>query len=400
MAGTYSFTNLVRDLGGPMSIALSKAPKLIRAFGVAPNARAHKHEWLDLSLSPGTFTATAHNGSGTLTAAAGEVAKIKAGTLLSVAGDPGLFQVTTLAASPVIALVAQNGGAYSAISGLSTDGASFEIVGHPAKEGSEAGDDGISQGAVAYNYTQIFRKDINISATAIASGVYNDENAFDVQTAYALQQLSYEMNRVAIKGVRSASSSSAAGRAGGLYSFGSLTAVNGNSAAISIDLINDAGASLVSAGGNPDIIACSPAQARVLTAALSDRVRILNGDANRGDYVASIVNDLTGVPMMLIADNDIAATDAWVIDSSCLGISWLRAMQDSDTTTPGTDGFRRTVIGECTFEFRNPSAKTARIYGLIAAASALSAQRAAVQSVSIVSSEAAPVFTQAVTATT
>lgn len=394
MNGTYSFSNTVRDLSGALSIVMAKSPKFIRLFSISDPARNTKHEWLDLALAGGAVTATAHDGAGKLTLSAADAAKLKVDTLLSVQGDASVWRVTAVAAEAAdIALVHQNGGAYSNISGVSTDGAVFDIISSPAKEGSSAGDDGISQGTAAYNYTQIFRHDINISGSAVATGVYGFENQLNVQTAYKLQLLAYEMNRTAIRGRKQVASAAAPGRTGGLYEFcGSGNSVNASASAFSVDMVNDAAALLVDGGGSPNVVLCSPAQARVLTASLGDKVRVLQGDATRGDYVASIINDLTGVPMTLVADSDIPAADAWVLDATALGIAWLRTLTDRDTTTPGTDGIRRTLLGECAFEFRNPTAKSARIYGLMAAATALANQRAAIQTVSISSSALAPVY--------
>ena len=402
MNGSYSFSNTIRDLSGALSIVMAKAPKFIRLFQAAPPARNTKHEWLDLSLSGGAITAIAHDGAGELTVSAGDAAKVKVNTLLSVQGDSSVWRVTEVGTTDVdIALVGQNGGAYSDISGLGTDGAVFDIISSPAKEGSDAGDDGINQGTAAYNYTQIFRHDINISGSAVATGVYGFENQLNVQTAYKLQQLAYEMNRTALLGIKQASSAAVPGRTGGLYEFcAALNGSNANGAAFSVDQINDAAAVLVAAGGNPNTVLCSPGQARVLTASLGDKVRVLQGDATRGDYIASIINDLTGVPMTLVADSDVPVNDAWVLDSTGLAISWLRPLTDRDTTAPGTDGIRRTILGECAFEFRNPAARTARIYGLMAAATALAAQRAAIQTVSISSSALAPVYVTDVTPAT
>jgi len=53
----------------------------------------------------------------------------------------------------------------------------------------------------------------------------------------------------------------------------------------------------------------------------TDKVRIIRQDASRGEYVASVTNDMNGGVQTIIADYDIPDTQAWVVDPSGLAIS-------------------------------------------------------------------------------
>ena len=144
-------------------------------------------------------------------------------------------------------------------------------------------------------------------------------------------------------------------------------------------MINDAAQNILSEGGDPMQILCSPGQARVISCEYKDRLQVLRSDDRRGAYVAVIVNEINGRGLTVMADPDVPDTDCWLIDPSGFGLSNLRgrAISDSDSTPKGFDGIRRTALGELTFEFKNAQQRCCRIRGLAASAAALASFRAA-----------------------
>ncbi|MEA4863121.1 MAG: DUF5309 family protein [Victivallaceae bacterium] len=204
------------------------------------------------------------------------------------------------------------------------------------------------------------------------------DNQVNRQTAFALGELARDLNRVARFGRRVEASTAARGEAGGLYCFGTQSgalSVNASGARFDSVMVNDAAQAILSAGGDPVQILCSPGQARVLSNEYKDQLQIVRSDDRRGAYVAVIVNEINGRGMTIMADPDMPDADAWVLDPSGCGLAPLqgRGICDEDATPKGFDGIRRMAIGEITFVFKNARQRICRIQGLQSSAAALAA---------------------------
>ena len=281
-----------------------------------------------------------------------------------------------------VTLAAANGSGLTA-AGLPASGGSFIIVSTPMAEGSVNGDgdENYSLGSIQWNATQIFRKEIVLSGSALAVGFGGSaDSQLNRQTAFALSDLARDLNRVALFGRRVEAASGVRGEAGGLYFFGTAAGTPGidaDGAALDSFLINDGAQILLGEGGDPNQILCSPGQARVISNEFRDRIQVLRSDDRRGAYVAVIVNEINGRGMTILADPDMPDTDAWVLDSGCFALASLagRAITDTDATPKGFDGIRRIAIGELTFEFRNVKQRCCRIRNLQASSAAIAALR-------------------------
>lgn len=374
---SYSFANVKRDLADVLSTVVADAPRFISAFPPVADAKSTKHEWLEDQIGGRSITASAVSGM-VATVSAADAAKVKVGTILNIKGDSAVFKVTAISGTSVtVALVGANGSSKTAPAAKDV----LEIISNPAKEGSNEGENTFHQSSNEYNYTQIIRKDVVLTGTAIAIDVHGADNALTRQTEFALQEMTRDLNRMAIRGVRVAGAAAEERIAGGLYYFGTtaegLAVPLSTAAAIDSYVINDAAQAVLGAGGTPSMILCSPGQARVLSADMKDRVQVLREDNRRGAYVAVVVNDITGGGMTIMADPDMPDTDAFVLDPAGFGISFLagRGVTDSDTTPNGFDGIRRTVLGEFTFEFKNAKQRVCRISNLTPSATAIAALR-------------------------
>ena len=402
MAGvSYSLANKKRQVLETYEIIRQESPLLLGMVGTGAAATSTKLEWLEDSVGPRRFYPTG-NSSGTLTVTADEVAMVKVGSLVMAAGGPELFKVDSASGtSIVVSLVAANGGSRTAANAPAN--VAWNIVADPEKEGSEAGDGPIHQAKISYNYTQIFRKDVTLSRSAIQTAVYgNLDNQIDHQVSLKLEEMVRDMNGVLVFGHRQERSGSALGMAGGLYEFatgeGALSVDGSGSAALDDIIINDAIQQVAGAGGTPTIVYTCPAQARVIGASSRDQVQIVREDRVRGNYVAQVVNSLNGSLLTIVADPlmNIVPDQAWVIDPSMMSIHHMQAPTDSDSTGPGFDGIRRSLIAETTFEFNNAKLRACQIKGLLGADEAIAKIRGG-KLVQITSSEEAPVFTKAVT---
>ena len=384
MLYTYSFANARRDLSDIFSSVIKDEPRFISNFRRVADATAQKHEWLEDQISGRAVTAVAA-ADGMLTLNAGDSAKLRSGTLLTLDGDSALFAVKSLdGVNAAVELVSANGSTLTAET-LPAEGGIFKIVSTPMEEATVNGDgeENYALSGVNYNTTQIFRKEIVLSGSALAVSVFGSaDNQLNRQTAVALADLSRDLNRVALFGRRVIAGPGVRGEAGGLYTFatgeGALE-VDAASAMLDSYLVNDAAQMVMAEGGEPMQILCSPGQARVLSCEYKDRLQILRSDDRRGAYVAVIVNEINGRGLSIMADPDVPDTDAWLIDPSGFGLSNLRgrAIADSDSTPKGFDGIRRTALGELTFEFKNAKQRCCRIKGLKASAAALAGLRSA-----------------------
>ncbi|MCQ2377601.1 MAG: DUF5309 domain-containing protein [Victivallaceae bacterium] len=387
MLYSYSFSNKKRDLSDVLSQVVKDEPRFISNFRRAADATSRKHEWLEDQLTGRGFGTTAVSG-GTLTLGSADAAKLRVGTLIAKKDDPALFKVESVSGTTaVVSLGAANG---SSLTAATLTSGNFIIVSTPMSEASVNGD-GEENYAVCgteYNTTQIFRKEIVLSGSALAVGVYGSvDNQLNRQTAFALSDLARDLNRVALFGRRVEATASVRGEAGGLYYFatgsGALT-VDAQEKRIDSYLINDAAQMVLAEGGDPVQVLCSPGQARVISNEYKDRLQILRSDDRRSAYVAVIVNEINGRGLTVMADPDVPDTDVWVVDPSGFAMANLkgRAISDGDATPRGFDGVRRTALGELTFEFKNVKQRVCRIANVKGAAAAIAEMRVSSESVS------------------
>lgn len=398
---SYTWANKKRQVLNTYEIIRQESPLLLGMIGTGENATSTKLEWLEDSVGPRRFYPSA-NISGALTVTADEVAMVKVGSLVMAAGGPELFKVDSASGTSItVSLVAENGGIRTASTVPAN--VAWNIVADPEKEGSEAGDGPIHQAKTAYNYTQIFRKDVTLSRSAIQTAVYGDlDNQINHQVSLKLEEMVRDMNGVLVFGHRQDGSGSALGMAGGLYEFatgeGALSIDGGGTAILDDITINDGIQLVAGAGGNATAVYTCPALARVVGAATRDQVRIVREDRVRGNYVAQVVNALNGSLLTIVADPlmNVVPNEAWVIDMSMISIHHMQPPTDSDSTGPGFDGIRRSLIAETTFEFNNAKLRACQIKNLMDADEAIAKIRGG-KFVQISSSEGSPVFTKAVT---
>ncbi len=382
MLYSYSFQNKKRDLSDILSTVVKDEPRFISNFKPAAEAADRKHEWLEDQISGRSVTVSDTVSAMVCPASAADLAKLKTGTLLVVENDSALFRVTAVdSGSFTVALAGANGSSKKTPAKNDV----LKIVSTPMAEASNSGDgdeSGIT-GRLNYNYTQIFRKDIILSGSALAVNVFgNVDNHLNRQTAFALGELARDLNRVALFGTRVPAGASARGEAGGLYFFGTqegAMSIDAADARLDSFIINDAAQNIMSAGGDPVQILCSPGQARVLSGEYKNQLQILRSDNRRGAYVAVIVNEINGRGMTIMADPDVPDTDVWVLDTAGFGMSALngRSIADEDATPKGFDGIKRMALGELTFEFKNAAQRLCRIKNLVPSATALTAMRTA-----------------------
>ena len=377
----YSFVNKKRDLSDILSTVIKDEPRFISNFKTVAEGAAQKHEWLEDQIA-GRSINILEAADNVITAAAADIAKLKVGTLLVKQNDSALYRVIEITDSTfTLELAGANGSGET----MPESGAVMNIVSSPMAEGSVNGDgeETAHFSGSNYNYMQIFRKDIVLTGTAMAINIYGSvDNQINRQTAFALGELARDLNRVALFGVRREPTATVRGEAGGLYNFATgngCMSIDADNLALDSFMINDAAQNILSEGGEPMQILCSPGQARVLSNEYKRSLQVLRSDDRRGAYVATVVNEISGRGMTIMADPDVPDCDVWVLDTAGLGLASLkgRSITDVDATPQGFDGIKRMAIGELTFEFKNAPQRFCRIRNVKNSSEALKALRSA-----------------------
>ena len=397
---SYDFQNQVRDLGDELSSVIEQGSNILRLFNARPEATQRKHEWLEDQITGSRCVVTDTVSSHQCPMSATDLAKLRVGTLVYVEGDTAVFRVTALDTTYNKATVERVGANGSAKTDPAEDDV-LVVMSTPEQEGTTEGENKIHQSGHADNYTQIFRKDIVLSGSALAIATYGIENSIQRQTILRLADFSRDLNLQALRGIPVQPSASANGAAGGLFYYGTLDgglSVDAGSLAFDSFVVNDGAQAIAAEGGNPQVIICSIGQARVLSADMNDKVTVVRQDPQRGTFVANVVNDVTGAGMQIFADKAMPDDQAFIVDPDGFGIVPLkgRAVWDEDTTPKGFDGIRRTIMGEYTFEFKNAKQRICRVTNLLASATALANKRSGVKKVSLENSSANPIYTREV----
>ena len=397
---SYDFQNQVRDLGDELSSVIEQGSNILRLFNARPEATQRKHEWLEDQITGSRCVVTDTVSSHQCPMSATDLAKLRVGTLVYVEGDTAVFRVTALDTTYNKATVERVGANGSAKTDPAEDDV-LVVMSTPEQEGTTEGENKIHQSGHADNYTQIFRKDIVLSGSALAIATYGIENSIQRQTILRLADFSRDLNLQALRGIPVQPSASANGAAGGLFYYGTLDgglSVDAGSLAFDSFVVNDGAQAIAAEGGNPQVIICSIGQARVLSADMNDKVTVVRQDPQRGTFVANVVNDVTGAGMQIFADKAMPDDQAFIVDPDGFGLVALkgRAVWDEDTTPKGFDGIRRTIIGEYTFEFKNAKQRICRVTNLLASATALANKRSGVKKVSLENSSANPIYTREV----
>ena len=182
MATTYSydFSNQRRDLTDVLSTVMAQESNIIQLFPLRPEATQRKHEWLEDQITGDRCTVNGAVSDSKLPMSATDLAKLAVGTQFHVNEDSALFKVTAIDTTnnkATVSLVGANGSEKT----MPANGDIIVLVSTPEVEGSEEGENKVHQSGVNYNYTQIFRKEVKLSGTAIQTSVYGIENDINRQ---------------------------------------------------------------------------------------------------------------------------------------------------------------------------------------------------------------------------
>lgn len=349
MFSVYDFKNDIRDVVPILDYVNQNNPKLISQIGAGAEAHAKTHEWTEGILGGKKVDGTADGL--VLTVSQADASVLSVGMQLQPKNAADVYKVASISGTDVTLSKAVS-GMIDPPSGLTT----YKVYGAPVATGSTTGQEVAWQGNIRTNYTQIFRKDASMTATAISTDTYDNANKMNTQVLAAMELLQNDLNFAIWHGRKSLGSKGVASTMGGIYEFCTDLVVDANNAALSVDLINALIGKIVKAGGKPDTIAVSRDLAPALSNLYKDQVIIAENSNVRGMYVNKI-RDAFGNILNVVYDDDIPEGHLWVMEIGKLKLSPMqgRTFIDKDSTLPGFDGESRTIIGEYTLEVYNPN---------------------------------------------
>lgn len=344
---SYDFQNAIRDVTPAMEVIRKNEPTLFSAAQVGNPVANRNAEWVDASLGI-TFV--------DVSAVSGLVLTVPDGTLFTAGME---LSPTSTADNYIVASVDGNDVTVTkAVSGMASPiSGSYEVSYGSVLEGSSSGNEISHAETVALNNTQIFRAEAALTRTAIGTNTYDNASAMETQVGAALYDVYHQINRALWKGYKQLGSKTTVGKLGGIYQFCSALQVDADGAAISTTLINSLLKLIKNAGGKPNTLVCNTSQISAISELYKNQIIVTQDESIRGVYVNKIRNPFDGTILTIITDDMCPTKDIWAFDSTKLEVCYLTngALTDQDTTTPGYDGVRRTVLGELTVKFHNAS---------------------------------------------
>jgi hypothetical protein len=334
-------------------------------------ARQHKHEWFDEKVQQKTTTLTA-NITAHAALATGITVTVADGSIF-VVGDQlivdtlqPVYEITNIATNTLtvkeirnVALAANAGNAQTA---RFTRGQT-EITAYGTTEGADHGDP-------EYNYTQIFRKDVEVSRHLQENSQMNmiygmgAPDEFTLALNRRLLDVSWQIENAAKFGVRNPRATTTdLGHMGGIRSF--IDVSGGNvitaSGALTLDLLNQCSELIyndVQAFDNL-VMVMHTKQNKVLATLDSNLVTYNDPSPTKplGYNIPTYVPDIAGsggIPILI--DPNMPTNEVWFIDRTKLS---LMAFGNSNIAVfrepqPGRTSFMAYIYGELTLKIRNP----------------------------------------------
>jgi hypothetical protein len=374
-------TYKVRDVDDFLSLIFANSPVMQHIPFLGERAKQHKHEWFDELVEQKTSTLTA-NITAHAASATGLTISVADGTVF-LAGDQVI--VDTLSPIYKITSISTNDLTVSEIRGvaLASDAgntqkirftrAQNEITEYGTTEGADHGDPD-------YNYTQIFRKDVEVSRHLQEVTQMNmlyptgTPDEFTIALDRRLKDIAWQLENAVKFGVRAQrTSSSVPGFMGGIRSYIDVSGGNvvTSSGTLTLDNLNEAVELIYDKMNafNNLVIVMHQKQNKVLATLDSNAIRYNDPQPTRqvGFNVASYIPDISGsngIPILV--DPNMPTNEIWFIDKSRLG---LMALGNSNIALfrepqPGRTSFMAYIYGELTFRIRNPKQAFAIIKGL------------------------------------
>jgi hypothetical protein len=356
MSSVYDFKNQVRDVVPLLEFVNAESPKLISRIGAGAEATRNRHEWVEFLQGVKGVEGTAEGMVITADSAVG----LAVGQQIQPEDTNDVYVIEGITGNKItVAKVREDFG------NPPTEKTKYNVYGAPVATGSTTGEEAFIQGETKDNFTQIFRRDTNLTGTAISTDTYDNANQMNLQVMNAMRELQYELNFTLWHGYKAQGAKGLPAKAGGLYDFCNENVVDAGGDAITEADINTVVGKIIKKGGLPNTIVLNRALAPAISALYKDQIIIGEDSTTRGAYVNKI-KDAYGNILDVIYDDQCPKKHCWIMDINKIKLSPLqgRAFKDMDSTPAGYDGEKRTVIGEYTFEIYNAAEAFGRIINI------------------------------------
>lgn len=335
------------------------------APAVAPEA-GYKFGWLDLKIDAGGSTLTAPVTNVATTVPVTNGANFRVGQLVSVKNSDEVMLVTAIVSNDLT--VTRGFGGTTAVSYGGTEVITIDSTGR--EENSLGEDDNMFEPEPSTNYFQTLDSQLTFSRRALAQaqiGNYNDMNA---QIAERVNQLTIQLNRMIIRGVKDTATISGKLRtySGGmnwwLNQTGGLVTDIG-AVALTLAKIDDMVEQIVLRGGTTDTIAVNTKQARALQGLINANYQSQRLQENINDRGALTVlsSDLPilGNINRIVVDTNITDSELYMFDSSKTSLVPMAqgnakasgAWRTLDSTQKGQDGESIRIVGDYGVQMQN-----------------------------------------------
>jgi hypothetical protein len=336
----------------------------------------HKHEWLEYKKSQTSWMVDGDAGTGVTTLVLDSNTGVKVGDVLKFVKPSG--GSTSVKAKVT---VVDGGGTNLTITRIGTDEIILDnsvvyLVSRAVKENSSEDLNANAIPARKYNYTQIFRRDLALSRTALQTALHGLSTEADItdkvmslvefQVENQLRDVAYEFNLSLLEGVKELRVDGGAnGAMGGLLPFIKVDArsqLDAAAADVSPTILNNAvnqalenGAN----GGDLTVMLCHPRQARKISAfnTSGNNPIIVRSETTAGSYVARYQSDLGGsnggALTIVVVDRNFPEDEIVIMNPNQAEVVPMQNFFVEETTDKKTDGRTWKLIGELTAEFRN-----------------------------------------------
>jgi hypothetical protein len=225
-----------------------------------------------------------------------------------------------------------------------------------------------------YNFTQIFKGEVNVTGTQEAVEKYGYSSEIEYQEGKRLKELAIQFERAFIYGRRNEATTNAqpASMMGGLWYY----IYNASGGTANSDIIKDAGGAtltksvldgvmqaLYGLGGSPDTLIVPPAQRTIISNWAEPYVQAGIDLGRVGTIVSRIESDF-GV-LNVVMNRYLKSDEMIVVTKEMLGIGPLtgRAWQSQPIAKRG-DSEERLILGEYTAEIRGAGRAHGWLYNL------------------------------------
>ena len=351
-----------------------------------PPTLHHKHEWSEEVIAEitGTLGANIPNHAASAAGVTITVAStdpFRVGDQIYVDGVSAAYQITAITPSTTLTVTEIRA---VAVSSDASNGASIRINRGIIEKSIPTDQSGHTFPDNEYNFTQIFRKDVEVSTNqqlvSQAGGFYpvSIDDSLSRASDQWLHWITYQMYRAIHEGVRIERTSSVSrGYMGGLHFW--LNQVGGNlvSASGALTQANlDSAAGLIydDVGTTDGLIMLVPTfQAKAISALLSDtavmrHVDIFNSTNHPiGTSVASYQPNITGLSAIpIVVDQNMPASKIYILDTRKISLHPFQTetWRLEQYQTPGAKARSAFIYGEYTLKVKNAKYAHAVISGL------------------------------------